>query len=128
MRSDLSDSLVKALMVVASQPRRRASPYAALLERATAAATPVAELAAIKEQAKGFLKEATGRRRREAATLLYHVAVAAAFVHHDAAISGRPAHKQLPVYQRFADAWGERPIGGLFREAVRRITEAGPGA
>ena len=126
MRSDLSDSLVKALLVVASQPRRRGSPYAALLEKAVAAATPVEELTAIKERAKGFLQEATGRRRREAATLLYHTAVASAFVHHGAAISGRPAHKQLEVYERFAGEWGERPIGRLFREAARRIAGPGP--
>jgi hypothetical protein len=123
MRSDLSDALVKSLFIVASKSRRApAGPYADLLDRAVAKATSVEELTRLKEQAKAFLKEAGDRRHRDAATLLYHAAVAAAFVHHGATISGRPMRKQQVLYEKFAGAWEGRPIGRVFAEAARRVT------
>ena len=127
MRSDLSDSLVKSLFVVASKSRpAQAAPYAALLDRATAPAASVEELTGIKEQAKVLLKAALDRRHREGATLLYHAAVAAAFVNHGAKISGRPLHKQQSLYEQFAQTWEGQPLGRLFREAARRVAEADP--
>jgi len=123
MKSGLSESQVKALLIVASKSRRRSTaPYAGLLDEAVKETTTVQELAGLKEQAKGFLKEPADRRHRDAATLLYHVAVAAAFVRHGAQISGRPMRKQQPLYQQFADTWAGHPIGQLFREAARRAT------
>jgi hypothetical protein len=122
MKSDLSESQVKALLIVASKSRRpTTAPYADLLDKAAAPATTVEELADIKEQAKGFLKHAADSRHRDAATLLYHVAVAAAFVRHGAEISGRPMRKQLRLYETFAETWAGHPIGQVFREAARRL-------
>jgi hypothetical protein len=127
MKSDLSDSRVKALFIVASKSRRSSvAPYADLLDLATAQTTSVQELAGIKEQAKTFLKEAADRRHRDAATLLYHAAVAAAFVYHATEISGRAMGKQQHLYERFAQAWEGRPAGRLFREAARRVAETDP--
>ena len=121
MKSSLSESQVKALLIVASKPRRPSTaPYADLLDQAARETTTVQELAGIKEQAKGFLQEAPDSRHRDAATLLYHVAVAAAFVRHGAQISGRPMRKQQHLYEQFADTWADHPIGQLFREAARR--------
>jgi hypothetical protein len=122
MKSDLSESQVKALLIVAAKSGRPSTaPYADLLEKAAQEATTVEELTGIKEQAKGFLRETADRRHRDAATLLYHVAVAAAFVRHGAAISGRPMHKQQKLYEKFAATWAAHPIGQLFREAARRV-------
>ena len=120
MKSSLSESQVKALLIVASKSRPRSpAPYAGLLDEAVKETTTVQELASIKEQAKVFLKEADSRHR-DAATLLYHVAVASAFVRHGAEISGRPMRKQHQLYEKFADTWAGHPIGQLFREAARR--------
>jgi len=122
MKSHLSESQVKALLIVASKPRRPStSPYADLLDKAAKETTKVEELAAIKEEAKAFLKEAADSHHRDAATLLYHVAVAAAFVRHGAAISGRPMRKQQELYEKFAATWAGHPIGRLFREAALRV-------
>ena len=122
MKSDLSESQVKALLIVAAKSRRPSTaPYSDLLDQAAKDTTTVQELAGIKEQAKGFLKEAADTRHRDAAALLYHVTVAAAFVRHGAAISGRPMGKQQALYERFAETWGDHPIGQLFREAARRV-------
>src|SRR5882762_8590258 len=112
MKSDLSESQVKALLIVASKSRRPSTaPYADLLDTAAKETTTVQELAVIKEQAKGFLKEPADTRHRDAATLLYHVAVASAFVRHGAEISGRPMRKQQQLYEKFADTWADHPIG-----------------
>src|SRR4029077_18370708 len=122
MKSDLSESQVKALLIVASKSRRpTTAPYSDLLDKAANERTTVQELAGIKEQAKGFLREAADSRHRDAATLLYHVTVAAAFVRHGAAISGRPIHKQLKLYEKFAATWEGHPLGQLFRAATRRV-------
>ena len=121
MKTDFTRAQVKALLLVASKTRPgEANPYADLLEAAIKETTPVAELAQIKEQAKTYLKDAPDRRHREAATLLYHAAVASAFVHHSALISGRPMRKQEALYKQFADAWDGRPLGRIFREAAAR--------
>ena len=122
MKSDLSESQVKALLIVAAKSRRPSTaPYADLLDKAANETTTVQELASIKEQAKAFLKDAADSRHRDAATLLYHAAVASAFVRHGAEISGRPMRKQQQLYEKFAETWAGHPIGQLFREAARRV-------
>jgi hypothetical protein len=119
---NLSESQVKALFVVAAKPQRRSpGPYLDLLDRAAKETTSVQELTDLKEQAKRFIKDANDLRHREAATLLYHVAVASAFVHHGAAISGRPMGKQQSLYEQFASTWAGHPIGQLFRDAADRV-------
>jgi hypothetical protein len=125
MKPDLSESQVKALLRVASKaPRHAPPPHAELLARVTAATTPVAELREIKERAKALLHEAQDRPQRDAAQVLYHAAVAAAFVHHAAEISGRPMHKQHALYERLATAWAGHGVGRLFHDAAARL--AGP--
>ena len=122
MKSGLTESQVKALLIVASKSRRpSAAPYSELVDAAASETATVEQLTAIKEQAKGLLEGAADDRQRDAAMLLYHVAVAAAFVRHGAAISGRPMHKQQKLYEKFAVAWAEHPIGRLFREAAHRV-------
>jgi hypothetical protein len=126
MKPDLSESQVKALLRVASKaPRGAVPPHAELLDRVSSGTTAVAELREIKERAKVLLHEAADRSQRDAAQLLYHAAVAAAFVHHAAEISGRPMQKQHALYQRFATTWDGHAIGRLFRDAAARL--AGPG-
>jgi hypothetical protein len=122
MKTDLSHSQVKALLVVAAKSRRpSANPYADLLAVAVAPTTPIAELVRLKERAKVLIGKAADARHRDAATLLYHAAVAAAFVHHDAEISGRPMRKQQAMYERFAATFAEQPVGRLFRDAAARV-------
>jgi hypothetical protein len=127
MKPHLTESQVKALLIVASKSRRPSvSPYSALLDKAIDRHTSVDELTGIKEQAKGFLKESGDGSRRDAATLLYHVAVAAALMYHAASISGRPMHKQQRLYEKFAETWAGHAIGQLFHDAARRVAEVGP--
>ena len=99
-------------------------PHKELLETAAHEATSVQELTRIKESAKVLMKQAEEGPEREAAQLLYHLAVAAAFVRHGAEISGRPMRKQQALYERFAATWADHPIGELFREAAARVAAA----
>ena len=143
----LTGSQVKALLMVAADPHldgATSAPNAADVERlladmsgsrsprellATAAneTTSVEELVRIKELAKAWAGDAVDGPHRDAARLLYHVAVAAAFVHHGAAISGRPLRKQQLLYETFADAWTGHSIGRVFREAATRVIDVEPG-
>jgi hypothetical protein len=122
MKPTFTESQVKALLVAAvgddPQPVR---PYNDLLEQALETGTSIDALRRIKDQAKEFLKTADDARHRDGAQLLYHVAVASAFVNHAAEISGRPMQKQRDVYERFAERWIGQPLGELFREVIRRI-------
>lgn len=141
----LTGSQVKALLVVASESRlpsaetvkrnvmeeerllddmtrARGDSSGGLLDRASNEATAVEELVRIKDLAKVLITESDDGRQREAARLLYQVAVAAALVHHAASISGRPIQKQLLLYERLAAEWAGHPFGRLFGEAAARST------
>ncbi len=143
----LTGSQVKALLVVASESREpsaealnrgatedealldemcraHAGSNTGLLDKASNEATDVAELMRIKTLAKELIKEAGDSRQREAARLLYHVAIAAAFVHHGQSISGRPVEKQQLLFDRLAVTWAGHTIGRLFGEAAARSTNS----
>jgi hypothetical protein len=124
----LTGSQVKALLLVASDapPDLETIPHNELLKTAADEATSVQELTRIKEAGKVLAKQAEDGPHRDAAQLVYHVAVVAAFVRHDAEISGRPMRKQQTIYERFAATWAGHPIGDLFREALARIAAAPP--
>jgi hypothetical protein len=115
----LTGSQVKALFLVASESDL-ASETEQLLATAMKDTTPVEELVRLKERAKVLIKEAADSRHREEARLLYHAAVASAFVRHGATISGRPMLKQQALYERLAETWDGHPIGRLFRDAASR--------
>jgi len=119
----LTGSQLKALLIVAADaPGDPASmPYHDLIAAAADDKTPVAELTRIKDTAKGLMRSAEEAPQREAAQLLYHLAVVAAFVRHGAEISGRPMRKQQVAYDRYAASFAGQPIGELFRKALSRI-------
>jgi hypothetical protein len=118
----LTGTQLKALLLVASDapPDLETMPHRELLETAADDTTSVEELSRIKDAAKVLAKQAEDGPHREAAQLVYHVAVVAAFIRHGAEISGRPMRKQQAIYERFAATWAGHPIGDLFREAVSR--------
>jgi hypothetical protein len=118
----LTGTQLKALLLVASDasPDLETMPHNDLLKTAADETTTVQELTRIKDAAKVLAKQAEDGAHREAAQLVYHVAVVAAFVRHGVEISGRPMRRQQAIYERFAATWAGHPIGDLFREAVAR--------
>jgi hypothetical protein len=119
----LTGSQVKALLQVASDlpADPAAMPYHDLIAAAADERTSVPELTRLKDTAKGLTRTAEDAPHREAAQLLYHLAVVAAFVRHGAEISGRPMRKQQIAYDRYAASFAGQPIGELFRDALSRI-------
>jgi hypothetical protein len=137
----LTGSQVKELLSVAQSPSAAATveeaerlladlchahgaSHPALLEKAADPATAVVELTRLKDLAKALIKIAPDGSAREAARLLYHSSVAAAYVHHGAEISGRPMRKQQEVYERMAAQWTGHAIGDLFADAAARVAHA----
>ena len=123
MKTDLTRAQVRALLQMASSKEAPASPYADLLDRVVDSATTTDELTRIKEVAKGHLERAEDRSQREDAAVVYHAAVAAAFVRHGTLISGRPMRKQREVYQELAERHAGEPLGQLFRDALARLAD-----
>ena len=114
-------SVEEADRLLADLSHAHGASHPALLEKATDPATPVDELARVKDLAKALIRVAPDGPAREAARLLYHSSVAAAYVHHGAEISGRPMRKQQEVYERMAAQWTGHAIGDLFAQAALRV-------
>ena len=129
MKSELTASQLKSLLTLALGGASRAETlYADLIERAIAADTRVEDLVALKDSAKAMAREADDRDHREAAQLLYHTAVAAAFVRHNAKISGRPMIKQLALYRELASTLPDGALRALFDAVATRIAAEAPDA
>jgi hypothetical protein len=114
----LRHSLAAAEQLLLEMGRGHGASSPDVLEKAARPATSVAELIRIKEFAKVLIRAAADADQREAAQLLYHVSVASAFVHHDAAISSRAIGKERALYERFAVRWYGHQVGRLFRAAA----------
>ena len=96
-----------------------------LLHTVCAEETPIEALRGIKELAKNLLVDARTEAHRNAATLLYHAAVAAAFGHHGADISTRPIRARWTLYEDLAATLAGDPFGQVFRQAVERAADTG---
>ena len=127
MKSNLSAVQLRSLLGIALEPAAIGeAPYAEALERAAAPDTDVAELDAIKDDAKRLIEAAPDRDQREAARVVYYAAVAAAFVRHGALISSRALSKQRPTFERLAETLRSDQLRALFREAAARIPQEPP--
>ena len=99
----------------------------ALLVRTADRASSVEALRQTMEDAKTYAAEALSDAHWSAATLLYHLAIAAAYAHHGANISARPATTRLELYEDLASSLGADSISAVFRLAADRIAgEAAP--
>lgn len=91
-----------------------------MVETVCAPRTPIEALHGVKELAKKLLAEATTEAQRNAATVLYHGAVAAAFGRHGVNISTRPVEARLGLYEDLATALAAHALGEVFCGAVDR--------
>lgn len=87
--------------------------------------TPIEALRGIKELAKQLSAEAKTEAQRQAATVLYHAAVAAAFGRRGADISSRPLSSRSTLYEDLAAMLAGHPLGAVFRQAVEREADTG---
>jgi hypothetical protein len=116
------DGAAGASQLLGALGRRLGVPGEGLLEEAMAPAASVPDLVRIKEAAKVLATRAERREDREAALLLYEVAVAAALARHRIAISSRPAEDQRAQFEALAAHHAGFALGELFCRALDRIT------
>ncbi|MCI0490703.1 MAG: hypothetical protein L0229_29265 [Blastocatellia bacterium] len=91
-----------------------------LLTTICAEEAPVEALRGIKELAKKLSADARTEAHRNAAILVYHAAIAAAFGRHGINLSSRPIDARCSLYEDLATAFAEDPLGDVFREAADR--------
>ncbi len=82
--------------------------------------TPVEALRSIKDIAKELRIKARSETHRNAATLLYHAAIAAAYAWHGVNLSSRPIGVRCDLYEDLGVAFAGDPLGELFRRAIDR--------
>ncbi|MBI3768819.1 MAG: hypothetical protein HY271_10050 [Deltaproteobacteria bacterium] len=92
-----------------------------LLDTVAAAGAPVAALRGVKEMAKELVAGVADDAHRQAAMLLYHAAVAAAFGTHGVDLSSRPVAARRTLWQELAAALAAHPLGRVFRNAAERV-------
>ncbi len=82
--------------------------------------TPIEALRSIKDIAKKLRAKAPSEAHRQAATLLYHAAIAAAFARYGINLSSRSVDSRSELYEDLAIAFVAEPLGEVFRLAVDR--------
>ena len=114
-------SAADASVRLAALGRRVGTSCEGLFEDAAAPTTSVPDLVRLKEAAKALLGKAERPEDREAASLLYHLAVAAAFGRHGLEMSSRPVGDNRERYTRLATHFAGFAIGDIFRRALDRM-------
>jgi hypothetical protein len=86
--------------------------------------TPAETLIAIKSAAKRFAVAAQSPAQKAAATLLYHLSVAAALAHHGRNISSKDPIKRLPLYKDLAAELSDDELAAIFEKAIASLHPA----
>jgi hypothetical protein len=81
-------------------------------------ATPLEGLETVRREARELIKRAQSVTQRAAAELLYHAAVAAAYVRHGANIASRPIDIRRTLYERLAGLLSSGPVADIFRSTI----------
>lgn len=105
---DEADSLLAELLATTNRPVER------LFDMACADGTPLMRLRSLKDLAKELTVAAQDPSHREAATLLYHLVVAAAYLRFSVNISSRPLAERESIYQYYAALHSGSGIGDIF--------------
>jgi hypothetical protein len=96
----------------------------ALLATVSAKDTPLIALVGTKELAKTLVSKAPTELHRGAATVLYHLAVAAALALWGENISAVSPKSRVPLYEDLAIIYGRNELGRIFREAADKAIPA----
>ncbi len=96
----------------------RAESGALLIETVSDPKSSLGVLRGVKELAKQLAQLAPTPAHRQAATLLYHGAVAAAAGRHGANLSSQPLAERLDLWLELAALLSDSPLGAVFGDAV----------
>ena len=89
-----------------------------LLDMASAPDSKLEAIQELKEIGKRLVTDAPTEAHRNAARVLYHAAIAAAYAHHGVNLSSHPIRARLLLYEEFAALLAGEPLGTVFRAAV----------
>jgi hypothetical protein len=98
----------------------------ALLETVSSPDTTLEMLVVVKDIAKRLATKAKDKPQKAAATLLYHLSVAAALGHCGQTISSRDPAEQLPLYGELAEELSDDELAAVFARAIGRIRSTQP--
>lgn len=93
-----------------------------LLQGVCCAETPVEILLEIKSAAKRMAAAAVTPAQKAAATLLYHLSVAAALGRYGRNISSKDPAARLPLYRELAVELADEELAGIFERAIARCS------
>jgi hypothetical protein len=109
------DRTASAQRVLTALGKRLGEACEGVLARASDPAVPLDELRQSKALAKRAGMRAESDVERDAAALLYHVSVAAAWHRHGQHISRESIERRVAVYRRLGRLFDGEPIGGIFQ-------------
>lgn len=93
----------------------------ALLQAVCSSQIPLESLVSVKSTAKRLAVAAATPAQKAAATLLYHLSVAAALGHYGQQISSKDAAERLPLYKELAAELADEQLAAIFEQAVARL-------
>jgi hypothetical protein len=94
-----------------------------LIATVSAPTASLTELRLVKDLAKGLVRRAQTSSYRDAATLLYHAALAAAYARHGVNLSAHAMAARRPLYEALAQRLEGDPLAAVFRRAVGRARQ-----
>jgi hypothetical protein len=95
-------------------------PAGELWRRVVADGTDIGMLSKIKTSAKLLHQRVTDTKQRDAATTLYHLALAAALARNGVSISNSPISDQVETFGRLAGKTGDPAADAIFYKAIAR--------
>jgi hypothetical protein len=93
----------------------------ALLQAVCSADTPVDVLVGVKSSAKRLATTAEEPGQKAAATLLYHLSIAAALGRYGRNISSKDALERLPLYKQLAAELTDDKLAAIFKKAIAHL-------
>jgi len=112
-----NDRMANAQHILSELGEKAHESCEGIFARLAAPGLPLSDLRKVKELSKRLLAVAESQAHRDAATLLYHLAVATALVHRGEHISGEPLEARKHIYSRLAELFSGDAIGEIFRRA-----------
>ncbi len=98
-------------------------PGTALIQAVCSPNATVEELRKVKELAKKLAMDARDQRRRGAAGLLYHLAMASAFGYHEVNLSSIGAAPPVHLYRELVEGISDDALVAIFEKAVERMPD-----
>ena len=110
-------------MLLTEMCRESGQSGMALIEAVCAPDTTIEVLRGVKDLAKRLAMDAKDQRRRGAAGLLYHLAMASAFGYHQVNLSSIGAAAPVHLYRELVEGISDDALVTVFEKAIKRLSD-----